>query len=99
MFAPGRAACRPCRLEFIVLDIEPPSITKEGQEVRTVRVADRTAAVKLCKPTIEPRTSATTLTWRILARAQVSHYAIRITTPLRILMLHYCQRAGTPSRS
>ena len=54
MFAPGRAACRPCRLEFIVLDIEPPSITKEGQEVRTVRVADRTAAVKLCKPTIEP---------------------------------------------
>lgn len=32
---------------FVVLDISPPTITKEGREVRTLKVADASACVNL----------------------------------------------------
>lgn len=33
--------------EFIVLEVGPPTLTKEAREVRTLRVADATASVNL----------------------------------------------------
>jgi hypothetical protein len=42
-----RPGMKEISLTFIILDVARPTKTKEGREVRTVKVADRTGSINL----------------------------------------------------